>query len=347
MKIFSYRLLLFLIIYLFIGGLIRYFLPYHWGNPWYSTKIRHLESLEKNNYNTLFFGSSKTYRQINPLIFDEKVNLLIPNQQIKSFNLGAPATFPPQTYYLLENFLKSPLALNVKYVFLELDEVRNIGNYVLHEERTNYWVTQKEFLFSLSSFLHKSDISIKVKASAVKNFTISYIENIFHLGHFTSSLAKKNYYKKIYLGQIQNGFYSLEQDLIDSENEENNKICKQRRLDLNNSEILKNLVLSESLKINNPVAHFNKINHSRILSLTHLCEKNNIELILIIPPRQTVQSIRRLSKILPNQIIDMSDPREFPALYQKTNSFDVAHLNNKGAKLYSKLLAKKWLSKRL
>ncbi|MDC1161878.1 hypothetical protein OAT18_00395 [Tenacibaculum sp.] len=56
-------------------------------------------------------------------------------------------------------------------------------------------------------------------------------------------------------------------------------------------------------------------------------------------PRYGNQKALNLSLQIPEEnFIDMSNPLNYDLLYSYENSFDIGHLNSKGAMLYSKML---------
>src|SRR5262245_19025913 len=78
-----------------INVVVNYFfydkkLPYYWGNKFTLNKRNFLVN-RKNEFNTLFIGSSKTHYQVNPQLFDSLVNgperdtMLAP---VRSYNFG-------------------------------------------------------------------------------------------------------------------------------------------------------------------------------------------------------------------------------------------------------------------
>ena len=73
MKKFILRFFGFIIVVLIINQIIKAAIPYWWGNPYYAEKIEYLKK-EKSNYNLIFLGSSRIYRQIDPEIFDRVVS---------------------------------------------------------------------------------------------------------------------------------------------------------------------------------------------------------------------------------------------------------------------------------
>ena len=184
------------------------FIPYHWGNQYFSTKINFLEKKKLEKFNLFFFGSSRVNRQIVPSLFDSIVNAK--NQlKIKSFNLGSPATFCPQNYYLYENFVKTKESRNMKYCLIELMSVTPISDFFYHREQTNYWIGAKELRFVFKSI--NSDVKYKkeFKSKHIKRYVNSYIENILHLGHLGKPISTDNFYDSRFLGSNFDG-YSME-----------------------------------------------------------------------------------------------------------------------------------------
>jgi len=340
MKPFFIKILTFFLLYLLVSVVISAFTPYHWGNPWYSTKIQFLEQDSDTEHNTFFLGSSRIYRQIDPNIFDHTFNSLS-QEKISSFNLGAPATFTPQSYYLYENFLKSDLAKNVKYCFLELMEVDLLTDYFLHQERTTYWQNFSDILFVEKSILNNNGLKIEQKIKSTINYTISYFENIFHLGHFGQHLLKRKYYDEKYLGPYNNGFYPLQFEY----NTTTDPIVKEDLLDrkntiINNPKLIDNRrthILSFYKNISNI---YDSVHLRRIEELINKSKEKGILLIFILSPRNVGQELINLSRqISKTNLIDMANPQIYNELYEYDNSFDIGHLNEKGSTKYSQLIA--------
>lgn len=86
----------------------------------YHKKWEYLTNVLREKPDALFWGSSRIYRGIVPSVFDTACGL----ENINSFNLGAPGTNPPESYYLYENFLGQYDKLypegGLRYAFMEL-----------------------------------------------------------------------------------------------------------------------------------------------------------------------------------------------------------------------------------
>jgi hypothetical protein len=101
-----------------------------------SPKLRAFTA-HKDEFNTIFLGSSHIQHQLSPAIFDRVMGEA--GLTTHSFNFGVDAMHIPETGYVLEWLLKSKPA-NLKWVFLELDEIQ-VGR--LQEQigtrRVLYW----------------------------------------------------------------------------------------------------------------------------------------------------------------------------------------------------------------
>ena len=340
MKRFLLRLAAFVLLYLVVISSISTLFPYYWGNPWYGSKIKYLENEGFKKHNTYFIGSSRFYRQINPLIFDTTLNQQT-GDVVVSFNLGAPATFTPQTYYLYENFLNSKLAESTKYCFLELTEVDNISADLIDEERSSYWITTKEFKFAITSFLKNKNITQLKKARNISHYLVSFFKSLFHIGHFGQQITEDNYYSPEYLGSGQNGYYPLEEQLDFTTNSNvRNNLLKRNKSILNNSEIIERRREESVASYNMDGVAIDQIQLQRINHLINKSKEKGIHLFLVLSPRSKVPELIRLGNSLSkDHFIDLSNPNKYPELYQPEYSFDVGHLNTKGSEIYSRLLA--------
>ena len=76
----------------------------------------------RDEFDTLFFGSSRTYSQLFPTIFDEETKRAA--MPTKTFNFGVSGMFPPEDGYVAEKlFALRPK--NLRRVFIEISFFRN------------------------------------------------------------------------------------------------------------------------------------------------------------------------------------------------------------------------------
>lgn len=341
MKAFIINILIFSVIYLSVCTLFSCLVPYHWGNPWYSSKIQYLESYTGDSHNTFFFGSSRVYRQIAPNAFDSTYNS-VSERKIRSYNLGAPATFTPQTYFLYENFLNSQLSHNAGLCFVELMEVDLPSADLQHQQRTTYWHNNKELWFVARSIWANRHLRYAKKAMYFSRYLTSYVENKLHLGHFGQQLMTEDYYDIRYNGPLHDGFLSMEEDQRTTKDKTvAANFLDKRKEYLENPDIVNDRKKRIIAYHNEPSVAYDEIHLHRILELIRKSEARNINLIFILSPRHANRELFCLSRqIPPHNIIDMSDPDQYGAFYTTENSYDNGHLNTTGACLYSDQLAR-------
>ncbi|WP_234571543.1 putative rhamnosyl transferase [Rhodohalobacter sp. 614A] len=350
MKRFCKKIVIFVFIFFLLSQAIGLLAPYHWGNPWFSSKIRTLDERNKSDLpDAYFFGSSRVYRQIDPSVFDSVYSNLS-NQKISSFNLGAQATFAPQVYHLYEHFLDSELSANAKekYAFVELTHVQNLGNEVMHQERTTYWINFNELRFISSYVANHPGMSYQESIKYYIKYGISFIENMFNLGHFGQSYLSPGYYKAEYLGPSSNGYVPLDYELNTTTDSTLIHHYTERREALADSSSLLDVRAQTTQNHFKSISdELNEVHLKRILKLIEDSKEKNIQLIFLLSPRNTRQSLVNLYHAIPeSHKIQLADPENFPELYELQYSFDAGHLNSDGAKIYSTLLAQKFYEKK-
>ena len=91
----------------------------------------------KDEFDTLFVGTSHFYYTISPEIFDETTQS--GGVQTHSFNFGVDGMHPPENFYVLEQILKTR-PQKLKWVFLEMAEIeRKTKEEILGTQRILYW----------------------------------------------------------------------------------------------------------------------------------------------------------------------------------------------------------------
>ncbi len=335
-KIVIYVSVLFMLIQLLYA-----FIPYHWGNPYFSAKISHLEDSVNKGYNLYFFGSSRVNRQIDPFVFDSviheesKIN-------IKSFNLGSPATFCPQAYYLYEQFLNSDIGKNANYCLIELMPVNAISDFFFHQEQTNYWLNLGELKFIIEANFNNDKISNKAKKKNIRRYLTSYLENKFHIGHSGKQIITKNYYDKRFVGQRYDGYYPMDLELRTVKDELIVKHLTQISEEIKKDSSILNNRLNHAIEHYNNIADdFDSVHFNRISKMIENANELDIHTVFFISPRSSSQELINLFNAIPNKNkIDMANPFLYKDYYLLKYAFDRGHLNENGAQLYSVDIAK-------
>ncbi len=329
----------------FIKQVMNSFAPYYWGNQWFASKVEFLQGNNELQPNVLFFGSSRVYRQITPEVFDREVNM-ITQKKISSFNLGAPATFSPQSQYLYRNYLKSDLSKDVKYAFFELTTITNTAPKLLHQKRSYYWLNLSDMKLITKSYLNRDSLSLEQKLYGISGYSKSYFDKIFRKDYFGSKLLGKYQLNSVYLGPRLDGFYSLEDEL---EKVEDSTI--RRNLINNHNSVIQDSTLlkaraNRSMFLRNSGEYYDADLLSELNKLIGTSKQRGIHLIFLILPRYGSKGLYQLADQIPSaHIIDLSSSVKYPEFYELEYSFDVGHLNDKGAQLLTKKLVEEFLLK--
>jgi hypothetical protein len=99
---------------------LRAILPFPEIDGGVSQKFRFFAA-HRDEFDTLFIGSSRVYFQISPAIFDRVTRES--GMPTHSFNFGVGGMYLPETAYLLEQILNLK-PRNLKWVFIEYDELQ-------------------------------------------------------------------------------------------------------------------------------------------------------------------------------------------------------------------------------
>ena len=91
----------------------------------------------KDEFDTLFLGSSRFYYAVSPEIFD---NITRENGvPTRTFNFGIDGMNPPENFYVLEQILKTE-PRNLKWVFVEVGDIETKSHAnILSTQRLLYW----------------------------------------------------------------------------------------------------------------------------------------------------------------------------------------------------------------
>jgi hypothetical protein len=292
----------------------------------------------------VFIGSSRTHRQINPYITDSVYNSKNSFEKIKSFNLGSPATFCPESYYIAENLLnkiKKEDNWNIKYVVIEMNDIFPVSLKNLKSPRSYYWLNFKNYnlIYSHTMALNKSLLGKAITISI--NFT-AFSLNLVNWGHFGKKLI---YSDNEHITKIANkkGYLSLEDEFNLSRNiKEKEDVFRKRKNLLKDTSVL-SIRANQSIKnFYSNERTFDNVHNEKIKQLIRDFEKQNIKLIFLLPPRYNSAEAVSLYKQLPEKNkIELNNAKTYPQFYQFKYSYDIGHLNNSGSEIYSKYLGQK------
>jgi hypothetical protein len=298
-----------------------------------SAKLAHF-SRHRDDYDTLFIGSSRVYRQIDPALFDR----LTSEQGIDShsFNFGIEAMHSPEDLYLCEQILALKPA-RLKRVFLESSGFyHTFPNRDTESMRVVYWHDARR-LFLLSKLIFSTAEKPVKPRSWEKELTAQTEKfNLFgqHLAIFFKRFCNLGQYASLFsfaseppdrahrmsLGPAEDGFKPLDFPFEGVELEQYKKRC----LDLIRQPARKSQLPPLAAK--------------SLDSLIKAIRRTGAEITILISP--TMNSERFYPKAKSDvSVLDFSNLTEWPALFASEHRFNSGHLNSAGAAIYTRALA--------
>jgi hypothetical protein len=269
----------------------------------------------------LFFGSSKTDYSVFPPIIDS----VLKDENVHSFNFGVGGTSNPESYFLVEEFLKEIDSGALKIIVLEASPIRNMSLKNFKTTRNCYYHSLRGFRFSLG-IIHQENYSRSQKNKLTFKYALHFLKD------------KINFSKLTYLRYPYQNAEVIEDDTYDgftttvihqnSEHTENDYERKRRI-----SKVIDTLQ-------SKPTSTKLSVHAKRLNSIYKSCQEKGIQLFFLIQPKHYDYTyLNNLTNQLPeNSMINLASVTQYPELYSQENSKDPGHLNAKGAIVFSKIL---------
>lgn len=321
---------------------------------WGSERLYHKEQyLKQKNYNTIFIGASQVMQQINPQVFDSVVG---PSLNTKTFNMGENWFSASELYHAL-NLITANDSLKLKYIFIELTKIKRPDLFNLNKPRIYYWYTYDDYKFTVNATLD-SHYGFIYKAATISAHTLGYFDNLIALGYGTEALTFNNVTRfnnnGMALGPFGNGYLIPHYNSTEPAYVQMKRITEKPNPFLKDSSAItskRKISEQEFLKFeksNSQTEKYNKYYENFLTDMIHTYEKKGIKIIYFLPirlDRSHYEEILPVFNALPEtNKMEVSNANIYPELYMAANSYDVTHLNIEGAKIYSALLAQKFLS---
>lgn len=288
--------------------------------------------------NTVFVGSSLTYRQIIPHVFDSITNNT-------SFNLGFEGLFPYRSYDMLTEVLKTKKSEEIQNIFIELGPPDLIAdNY-----RNNpyiYSINFKKYSAAIETSTNEN-LSASARLSIFRywNLCLLYKYSGFSLSKYIDALMFNNTnttqtnYKYDSLIASTKGFIDLNTQEVQLNNGKLDKIRKNfiKHGNAIDSAIIKKYSAAYKFYAPDRFTNF-------VIAYAKNLRKQGKNVCFIIPPRKLLFTKYSLYEkdILAKEgfkIYNLSDPKLYPQFYTYDLSYNKTHLNYNGAVLYTTVLA--------
>lgn len=308
----------------------------------------------KDEYNTLFFGSSRVYNQIVPEVFDaeakaigETVDGATDGITVNSYNFGVPAMRALDSTVLLEDVLANP-PKNLKWVFFEtiLDKgYEPIPNARTH--RAMYWHTWENTRFA-ARYILTSEESLPNKAVLLVSHLLPAIYRQLNVGRlFTQVLPSTFSEQEQAVAKsftANDGYYALT-----GENE------PKRLHFLNNQDAylravqkLEDTVSSAVSSMDSSAATPRLADNKKMLlnRVTEAIRAAGAVPIFIEPPTLDPSLDFRAAKQLGviDTLLTYKDPEQHANLYQPSWRYDQEHLTESASREFSRILAQDFVS---
>jgi hypothetical protein len=286
-------------------------------------------------FDTLFVGSSRTFRQLVPAVFDEEMAAL--GAPARSFNLGTPGMRPPEDSYVIERALRGREA-PMRFFVVECNPL-HLG--VPPEDRGTtravYWLDGPRLealwprVWARPALMPEGRLSPAVVGGHLLKFAD-------HLGHWLWNVSRvgrgaellehvlfagaRGRPEKAVIGPAGDGFFPREY-----------------RESFHGEEVERyQAALAAALEADR-VYYGDLASQAELARKTALAARYGARLVLLGPP-----IVGRVFTPLPGSgalFLDFSDPRRYPELFAVSHRNDGGHLNAAGAELYTRLVARR------
>lgn len=312
-------------------------LPYPWGHPQLRAKLDHWRR-HNNEIDTLFLGSSWTYRQISPRVFDRETA-----GATRSFNLAADGVFYPQLPLLLEHL--DAEGARPKLWIVELSRMVSAVDPDLGSTREEkYWLSPAASASMIRALFERPDKSLPQKGLQASLLALQLAERTFHVGLGADA---GEYFRhpdagSAWLGPAGDGYYPVE---LQVEQEKGEPFANAFLRDPAAAKRLDDLKRESQQVFEKEKGQRASSEYLRELSrVIAIAEKRQARLVFVVPPRlgRRYELILPVARALPPEkvVLELADPRLHPELYELEMTIDHTHLNRQGAELYSAELAR-------
>lgn len=286
-----------------------------------------------DEYDVLAIGSSLTYRQLIPSIFDKAARDA--GRPMHLFNLGVDGMRPPEDSYVLEKALasrKTPLEV----VLVESNRLRfHVRKQDEETVRAIYWHDGKR-LVTLARFALGSDAR-----------ELGVWENTIRVSETIPTLWRHVDYWFRNVSALGRGHETLLASLLETrpttrEIGADGYAPPPPRDGLTPEEMSRYEEAVANLRRGAARYEFaDPVSQAELGEKRRIIENAGARMVLIIPPDPMAKHLLPEDESQRAAVLDFSDPNAYPELYDPANRRDTAHLDVRGAELYTRLVARR------
>lgn len=311
------------------------------SNTLFLEKLKHFNE-HQDDYDTIFIGTSLTYRQVDPFLFDEITAR-------RSFNFGRPSMQASEKINSLLSMLDSGLLDNIDYVICE-------GGFFYKFPATGLKERLQEdalYFYSFQDFYNELFFLTDTAPNLNKWFegftTISE--------HFLKSRIKirppavrsKLNSEKLFAINQNKGFFSLDNQYL-------GKIHERRIKFLKKPEYYVAKYVNASQKAQTPKRKNLTPPQALLTKYYSLIDRFNEHGIMLVylffpnhtksnnPANEKYYTSSIISQLPQSQVLDMTDVSQMPELSHTDHFYDENHLNSRGSHFLTTYIAKEMLN---
>ncbi len=282
---------------------------------------------------TIFIGSSRFYRGISPRVFDEEMTAL--GRPTHSFNFGLDAMMLPESAYVLDRVLAQKLP-HLQWVFMELDDL-HLKPWPAHRgtQRLLYWhdwERTKNLLSKSGDWSEKEKLKRHLaRAWELREFIKLHLKEFLrratNVGAGATLAADRldpSAQDQPALGPDHDGFGPARSSLPPRQRASyRNDIAQAARA---------------------PVGHAADRYAEKVWKdCAARVRDHGATLVFIVPPAFPIRSVRFAKEAsAPGPVLAFADLHRYPELYRTQMRSDPDHLNEQGAKIFTRLVAEKF-----
>jgi hypothetical protein len=287
----------------------------------------------KDEFDTLFVGTSSIYYSVSPEIFDRTTGES--GLPTRSFNFGIDAMHPPENFFVLEQILKTN-PRHLKWVFLETADVETKLHKVLGTERAVYWHDWPRTKLALRKALNpRGDATWYIKVSRL---WLARRDLAAHSTLFAQRFA--NVGRGMALLSLQTDDRLLETEVALGPRRDGYRLAGHAMSAENTA--------SFQTRLAQEIAHARPKSLDLYADEAYLDFARRIRAIgaspfFVVPPLIFQSPVSFRHSPPPGPLLSFNDARTYPMLFATQFRIDDAHLTKEGAEEFTRLLAQEFV----
>lgn len=295
-------------------------------------KLAYLKA-HRGDFDTVFIGSSRFYHGLSPKAFDAA--MAAAGKPRRSFNLAVDGMMPPESLHMTRTLLAMrPPRLHT--VFLEVASEQPMPDMNNLTVRDIYAQDGKSLIHGWNQALLDFQTTPPGFRSQqvwddVRWTTTVFVRNELNIGRLVPegvTAEEPQKFGRLMLGPAEDGYIPAMNGMTEKSRR---KLAQQE------------LLIREGLVKERPI---NDLNEEEYAGTRDLLKEHGIELILVTAPQILRDYHARVDAPPGMRILAFDDPDRHPELFDPGYRSDSDHLNDSGARIFSKELAESYLSER-